>query len=581
MEKTQTAAEPAADITLVPKENVKGEMKRIPLKDIIPDPDQPRKYFDQLKMDELIDSIRIDDVLQPILVRPHKGKFMIVVGERRFKACLSVQVAFKNRDTIPAMIREMSDEQVLTKQLAENLQRADVHPLDEAISFKSLFENKHRKLSIDEIAALVGKTPYFVRQRIKLTSLTKGWQEVFYKNKVHTNTALIIATFEQALQDELYKAKINKKNLDNADWLPQFWPSDFESLQRKLNKAPFDTKDATLLPTMGACTTCAFNSAVASLFPEDAKDPTCKNRNCFQSKCSRGFELELKKAKDDPGTILIYESTYQNHNSDLITKLEKEGVTLYKTGETCITNERWNYKEYKGMELKAFIINGTSAGHYTKAKVITKSKTDKSTIDKKKAEGKLTASDVTAEISRINEREKRNKQLDANKIHKEILAQLDKKKGSVLAMKHQGVIDRGIMLYLLINEVSARFGTSTPDNVKGLPPQPKGNNGYAFEYLKQLGKIDDNKVAAIIRDLCIDKWGTKTLDGEVRPEDTCTWLIAQYAGVDIKSIEKAQNAMAEKRNANAKKRIDSLRGQLKTKPAAKKSADIKKPAKKK
>lgn len=128
------------------------QFQQIPLKDITPDPNQPRKFYDEQSMQDLTDSVRESGVLQPILVRKKaKGKgYLLVCGERRYRASVAVQTAFKTRDTIPAVIRELSDEEALQLQIVENLQRKDVHPMEEAVGFKSFIEGKN--WSFEEIA---------------------------------------------------------------------------------------------------------------------------------------------------------------------------------------------------------------------------------------------------------------------------------------------------------------------------------------------------------------------------------------------------------------------------------------------
>lgn len=537
------------------------DFKMVPLKEIKPDPNQPRKFYDEAAMQELTDSVREKGILQPILIRPNGKGYIIVCGERRYKAALNVQKELVDHDVIPAVIRELSDEEALELQIIENLQRKDVHPMEEAVAFKSLIE---KGKDLKELAARIGKSEFYARQRIKLNDLSKAWQDVFYKNKIKLSHALQIATLAEKEQEQLYKAKVNKKMLDQGNWIIEFWPSDLEQLKRKLNKAPFDIKDATLQPMMGACTNCKFNSAVAILFPEDAKDPICGNASCFAAKCAKAFDNELKKAIEDPDVILIYESTYQNHNSDLIEKLKKGGQQLYKTNEGCITKDNWRYKETKGLELLAFILNGTSAGHYTKVKLITKSKSS-AAVEKKKAGAKLTATDITEEIRRINDREKRNQELDLNKIHEQILRSIDRKKTDAIKLKHQGSADRGIMVYLLLHEISSPGGWGTSSiTVPGIKKKDGyGSRGYDFDYIKQLGKASDDQIASLCRQLILKKWGHAETHQETRREDTTLYMLAQYAGIDIKSIEKAQAEIADKRNERIKKRIADLNEQKK------------------
>jgi ParB family chromosome partitioning protein len=114
-------------------------MQDIPLKQIQESKTNPRRQFDETKLAELADNVRQHGVLQPVLVRPlpdgDAGVYELVAGARRFRAS---KLAGKN--SIPATIRELTDTQCLELQLIENLQRTDVHELDEARGYAALIE---------------------------------------------------------------------------------------------------------------------------------------------------------------------------------------------------------------------------------------------------------------------------------------------------------------------------------------------------------------------------------------------------------------------------------------------------------
>jgi ParB/RepB/Spo0J family partition protein len=121
-------------------------------------PDQPRKYFDKEKLEELTRSISDKGVLQPILVRPlprqsnhEKKHYQIVAGERRWQAALKAKL-----DAMPVLIRELTDQDVLEIGVVENVQRADLNPIEEALAYKALSEQFKR--TQDDIAQAVGKS---------------------------------------------------------------------------------------------------------------------------------------------------------------------------------------------------------------------------------------------------------------------------------------------------------------------------------------------------------------------------------------------------------------------------------------
>ena len=112
----------------------------VQLDQIKENPNNPRTYYDEVQLNELAESIKSYGVLQPITVRRLDGyrNFEVVAGNRRYKASLLAGI-----EAIPAVVMELSDEQALEIALIENIQRVDVHPMEEAVSFKQLIEKQN------------------------------------------------------------------------------------------------------------------------------------------------------------------------------------------------------------------------------------------------------------------------------------------------------------------------------------------------------------------------------------------------------------------------------------------------------
>lgn len=154
---------------------------------IKPSGTNPRKSLDKAQLAELTQSVRAHGVLQPVLVRPNgaAGEFLLVAGERRWRAAKAAGLA-----EIPALVRELSDAQVLEIQVIENLQRADLHPLEEAQGYQQLLAKKY---DVARIAARVGRSPNYVYDRVKLLNLTKEAQKRFLAGEFTTGHAVILA----------------------------------------------------------------------------------------------------------------------------------------------------------------------------------------------------------------------------------------------------------------------------------------------------------------------------------------------------------------------------------------------------
>lgn len=138
------------------------ELKEIKLADIVIGKTNPRKTFDEQIIEELAQSIIEKGVLQPIVVRVNgkPGKYELVCGERRVRASLKAQTAKKTITTIPAVIRQLTNEEALEVQIIENLQRKDVHPMEEAVAFKGLidlkkFAESQEALGVEELRGAV------------------------------------------------------------------------------------------------------------------------------------------------------------------------------------------------------------------------------------------------------------------------------------------------------------------------------------------------------------------------------------------------------------------------------------------
>ena len=136
---------------------------------IEPNPEQPRTRFADAKMQELAQSIRVNGVVQPIVVRPHGNRYQIVAGERRWRAA---QIAELRK--IPAFIREVSDEKLLELALVENIQRQELNPIEEANAYRKLIENIG--LTQDQIAERVGKDRTVVTTSLRLLRLSDDIQ---------------------------------------------------------------------------------------------------------------------------------------------------------------------------------------------------------------------------------------------------------------------------------------------------------------------------------------------------------------------------------------------------------------------
>lgn len=153
-------------------EVVAGEkVEKIPVRDIKPNPYQPRKEFKKEALEELAESIKEHGVLQPVVVRKQGKGYELVVGERRFRAA---KMALQKE--IPAIIREFDQQQMMELAILENLQREDLTALEEAEAYQNLMENLN--FTQEQLAQRLGKSRPYIANQVRLLSLPKDVQQL-------------------------------------------------------------------------------------------------------------------------------------------------------------------------------------------------------------------------------------------------------------------------------------------------------------------------------------------------------------------------------------------------------------------
>lgn len=170
----------------------------IPVNSIRANPFQPRLDFDEIKLQELADSIKVHGLIQPITVR-HVGesRYELISGERRLRACKMAGI-----QSIPAYIREVNDEDVIAMALVENVQREQLNPIETALGYQRLIEEC--ELTQEEVATRVGKNRTTVTNMLRLLNLPAFIQSALKSNKISIGHARALITIEnQRVQEQL------------------------------------------------------------------------------------------------------------------------------------------------------------------------------------------------------------------------------------------------------------------------------------------------------------------------------------------------------------------------------------------
>jgi len=225
----QPTAKQKSKASITAKPNLgtaKGGTVEIPIEKLERNPSQPRRHFDKNKLSELTKSIRQKGVLQPILVRPlpasygSKGKrtdnrYQIVAGERRWHAAQAAGL-----ETMPALMRDLSDQEVLEIGVIENVQRADLNPMEEASAYQDLVQQFGRKQA--EIAEATGKSRSHIANCLRLLNLPIIAQEYLEDGKITAGhaRAILAAHDPQALAEAIVKGGLSVRAAEK--WVHEF-----------------------------------------------------------------------------------------------------------------------------------------------------------------------------------------------------------------------------------------------------------------------------------------------------------------------------------------------------------------------
>lgn len=177
-----------------------GEVKELPLDEIIRNENQPRKEFDKAALNELAQSIAEFGVIQPIIVRKTDTGYVIVAGERRFRAS---QLA--GLEKIPVIIREFEDLDYEKVAIIENVQRVDLNPIDEAHAYKSIIDNY--SITQEELAKTIGKSRPYVSNTMRLLKLDPRVLEMLRTGQLSPSMGKVLLSIKS--EKEQYKKALS------------------------------------------------------------------------------------------------------------------------------------------------------------------------------------------------------------------------------------------------------------------------------------------------------------------------------------------------------------------------------------
>lgn len=257
----------------------------------------PRKTFNQEKLQELADTIKAQGVLQPVLLRPLPGSRLaetfgfrrqgsplptheLVCGARRFRAA-----RLAGLKTIPAMIRELNDHDARQMQHIENIQRQDVDKLEEAESFRSLMDEFG--MGADAIGEQIKQSRSYVYAALKILDLCQAGRQLLREGKMDFSKGLLIARIPSEAQQLKAIKDLTTKNYEGDDRYGARAAAEHvrQNYMLALDKARFSRTDADLLPEAGACTDCPKRTgANPELFADVKSADVCTDAPCYRKK---------------------------------------------------------------------------------------------------------------------------------------------------------------------------------------------------------------------------------------------------------------------------------------------------------
>ena len=268
-------------------------------------------------------------------------------------------------ETVPVRIVHLTDAQALEAQLIENLQRRDVHPLEEAQGFRALLNLDEPKYSIEQIAAKTGKSPSYCLQRVKLTELAAAVTEAFAKDEIGIGHALLLAKLQPAEQEQALAACFRSDwngNQSKArrillpvrhlkEWIEQ-------NILLILKDAPFSKSDATLNPAAGTCDDCPKRTGANALLFADIAQDACTDPACYQAKVD-GFVKQSIAAKPK----LVQISSAYGTATDGSAALPRNKYVEIRTEKPTNQKQR-DWPEYKTCKYttEAIVTEGTEKG---------------------------------------------------------------------------------------------------------------------------------------------------------------------------------------------------------------------------
>jgi len=197
-------------------EQTKSGILEVPTAEIVPNPHQPRKHFDHGALEELMSSIKIHGILNPLIVSPKdsSGKYTLIAGERRLRSAQTLGLK-----KVPVIIRDVKEQESLELAIIENIQRSNLNPMEEAAAYERLMNEFN--LTQEEVGTQLGKSRSSVANYLRMLELPQEVQKAIASDKISVGHAKILAGLatkkeQQNYLDQILSNKMSVRELDQA-----------------------------------------------------------------------------------------------------------------------------------------------------------------------------------------------------------------------------------------------------------------------------------------------------------------------------------------------------------------------------
>lgn len=315
MKATKSTTAKTTKVTKSVKTTEKGIVS-IPLSEIIPSSFNPRRSISEEDLQELANSISQQGVIQPIVVRNTGEKYEIVCGERRYRASVLAGL-----EAIPAVVRELADDEAIEFAITENLQRKDISPIEEATAYKKLIDTK--RYDIASLAIRFGKCEAYIRNRLKLNDLIDNVLNLVNDDIIPISIALELCKYTPAMQEDIYEKHLQGNTGYYSDWRNLKTKEFVNRLEKHycsdLNKYFFDKT---------VCANCPFNTNCYNLFTDNNSVGKCTNLVCLTDKNNQYLVEACKEMIEKHPELDICQSPHSQTNENIYGELSEQGYAI-------------------------------------------------------------------------------------------------------------------------------------------------------------------------------------------------------------------------------------------------------------